>query len=233
MSENLLRGASELLTLIDPNNRKSGKPVGPLLVEIAGTSKSGKTTIKEALYTFFRRAGFQAHALPEAAGTIEVPRADQFLYTLRAGVYNLTNLLDRLHDPRYHIVLFERSIFDNLCWWDVITQEGLISNEERLKMQGFFSQKRIVNLLDAVVCLTCPPKIALKREPAIVNVPGRRMNSKTQDVITEAFQRTAFNFCHYFRAFFSFNNDVDDPMDAARVVGDFLVCELLKQRKGI
>ncbi len=229
--DDLMSGALKLLSLIDPGRIKSEKRSGPLLVEIAGTSKSGKTTIREALYTFFRRAKFQVHALPEAAGTIEVTRADQFLYTLRAGVYNLTNLLDRLHDPRYHIVLFERSVFDNLCWWDVISRERLISEEELQVMQGFFSQSRITNLLDAVVYLTCPPEMALTREPSIVSAPGRRMNPKTHGIITDAFERTAENFQNRFRAFFKFNNDLQNPMDAARAVGDFLVGTLLKQRE--
>ncbi|MEK7464184.1 MAG: hypothetical protein AAB617_00170 [Patescibacteria group bacterium] len=185
----------------------------PILVEVCGTSKSGKSTIREMLYTFFRRAGFSVHTLPEAAGTIEVGRKNQYFYTLRAGAYNLSNLLDRAEDPRYDIVIFERSIFDHLCWWTLIHKEGLIDDKTLLKMQAFYSQPGITDLLDAVVFLTCDPETALKREPTLVQKTGARMNPKTQLVLTEAFMETARVFGPSFKTFRHFDNSGDDHVE--------------------
>lgn len=218
------------LRLLERVRAKRGAPgtKRPVLVEICGTSKSGKSTIRETLYTFFRRAGFAVHTLPEAAGTIEVGRKNQYFYTLRAGAYNLSNLLDRAEDPRYDIVIFERSIFDHLCWWTLIHKEGLIDDKTLLKMQSFYSQPGITDLLHAVVFLTCDPEVALGREPTLVQKTGARMNPKTQLVLTEAFKETAMKFGPKFRAFRHFDNSGHDHIVAARAVAQFLIETLNK-----
>lgn len=219
----LLNGAVELLQAIDPEGVKA-KPVdGPLLVEIGGANKAGKSTIRNLLYDFFRRTGFRAHTLNEAAGIIEVPREDQFYYTMRAGIYNLTNLLDRAWDPRYHIVLFERSVFDNLGWWEVIRREGLITAAERNVMWEFFSQPRLTGLLDAVVYVNCDPEVALSRERTVIQRTGRRMNPETQKVSTESFAAAAKAHGGKFKVFHEFDNTDYEPEDAAAAIGQFLV----------
>ena len=134
--------AARTLEKIDPKKIKKQKFPKPLFIELSGTFNSGKSAIKECLYTFFRRTGFNVHVLPEPAGTIEIDKSDWFFYNIRAGAYTIDNLLDRVGEKKYHIIIFERSIFDILSWWRFLYEKGDINWQTMRLNQNFFSQEQ-------------------------------------------------------------------------------------------
>lgn len=62
--------AKEILTLLDPEGRRKKREPRPFMVELFGTSNSGKTTLLDAIYVFFKAVGFETAKCPEGAEAV-------------------------------------------------------------------------------------------------------------------------------------------------------------------
>lgn len=173
----------------------------PFFVEFAGTPKSGKSSCIEIVRHFFRRVGFRILAPTEGASR----RTPYYLknnlpaFNTWSASYALTHVLEGKYDAedRYQIALLDRGLFDALAWFELLREDGEISDEELNAIQQFFSLERWRSSIGIVFLFQTDAPTSLQRENAhtLIDEPGSAMNpeflpklNKAYDTVREKFQ---------------------------------------------
>jgi hypothetical protein len=186
----LEKRAAEILGRFDPDQRRAARPHRPFMIEFFGTPKSGKTTMKEMLKQFFRRNGFAVSAPTEGAEVIEWARIDPE-YNLRTCEYALGVARDRCFDGEFHVVIFDRALYDGIVRMEYNVGKGKISPEEHRAIEDYYLLPYNRQYFDLFVCLVAEPEIAMQRElaRALTKKHGATMNPTTLAGLLDAHRR--------------------------------------------
>lgn len=173
--------AKAILSRLDEPRRKSEAPVKPIIVECFGSSKSGKDTNLNELERWFNRRGFRVYIHRESDETREVcamHRVDSYAFEMRHFVYNLSNLLDGWTDSNFHLIIHNRGIFDNLFYLSWNLKRGAVTKEQFEIFKRYVLGGPWVQVIDAVLVVTCDVDEALRREYGTSTnvIYGSRMN---------------------------------------------------------
>src|SRR5712692_5275098 len=87
----------------------------PLFIEFCGTPKSGKTTCATRLTHFLSRNGFSVMTVAERAGVCPLRNKSHMTFNVWTACASLNEMLEAV-ERDYQIVIFDRGIFDALCW---------------------------------------------------------------------------------------------------------------------
>lgn len=179
------RAASELKRF-DPLGIRHERRARPFMIELFGTPKSGKSTMKEMLKHFFRRAGWKVSTPTEGAEVVELPR-DEPQYNFQTCEYALSVARDRSFDD-FHIVIFDRAIYDGVTRMEYYAEKGIITREQQSVIEGYYLLPWNTDLFDLHVCLVSSPEAAIDRElaRALTKKHGKTMNPKTLKGLLEA-----------------------------------------------
>jgi hypothetical protein len=159
------------------------------MIELFGTPKSGKSTIKEALKHFFRRNGWRVSAPTEGAEIVEWPR-DEPQYNFQTCEYALSAARDRSYSD-FHIVIFDRAIYDGVMRMEYYAEKGVITREQQRIIEGYYLLPWNRGMFDLHICLVASPEVAIAREVArkLTVKHGQTMNPKTLQGLLEAHER--------------------------------------------
>ena len=142
----------------------------PYVVEFAGTPRTGKTTIINNLYDFFKKGGFDVTLVPEFTTSnhfknvvepklVNVNYKDKLEYILEAVYYHLMMAIESGGD----IILVDRSINDRQIWNYRGFRNRSISEEDFLKMQEkYVSLSK--ELINSLIVTFAVPLAALRRD---------------------------------------------------------------------
>lgn len=136
----------------------------PLIVEVCGTPKAGKSTLTQNVAHLFRRCGLRTGVISERAEVNPLPEKIDPSF----NVWNLTSVLSKLLtavDGNHHIVLIDRGLLDCSAWLKWHHERAFVSQEELNRVGQFIRCTRWWSLLDLVISVTVPPSVALDREP--------------------------------------------------------------------
>ncbi|MBI2844007.1 MAG: NUDIX domain-containing protein [Armatimonadetes bacterium] len=157
--EELVRRAKKLLEMI-PEAKKR-----PLVIEFAGTPKSGKTTLCNFLIKWLQRMGFQVKKLRERAEDnplLERKTALEFnlwnLGTYMAGLLELAN-------SDADVVVMDRGLFDCTIWTQWHVSRGSVDKDDLRKVREFVELPLWRQLIDIVFVVRCSTEVSLQREP--------------------------------------------------------------------
>ena len=145
----------------------------PLVVEVCGTPKAGKSTLIQYVAHLFRRCGLRIAVIPERAELNPLPEKIDPSF----NAWNLTSVIGELltaTQADYHIVLVDRGLLDCNAWLTWHHKRTFVSKEELATVTRFTRCARWWNLLDLVVAAIVPAPVALLREPF-----GTRMRSQS------------------------------------------------------
>lgn len=153
----------------------------PVVIEFAGTPKSGKSTNIEILNHFFRRIGFKVDAPTEGVSkrTPYHLKRDFMAYNSWALCYAISSLLIGYYNiDRHHIIMLDRGPFDSLAWMRHLMEKGKLSKGDYDIICNFVTLDKWGKLVDRIYLFTCNPEISLKREAEskLILRPGVAMN---------------------------------------------------------
>lgn len=155
--------AAEVLKL-----KKDSRPKRPVIIEFCGSPKSGKTQAATSLTIFLKRNGFNVKVLTERASVSPVTDKRSPFFNMWTGCSMVTELIPYLSEPvtDVDVVIADRGVFDTLCWFTWLSQNGAISTDEHQEMVGFFMSKRFRQSTDLVLAFTASSEASMKREYA-------------------------------------------------------------------
>lgn len=239
-STQLLQRAIAMKPTWDGERAERGRP---LIVEFAGTPKSGKSTSIDIVHHFFRRHGFKVFAPTEGVSK-RTPRRlkeeDLLFYNVWSACYALSHLLESTyHSESYDIVIMDRGIFDVCAWVDWLSEyddpEGKVKKIDRRlaqDIQKFMSLEPWQQLVDLLVLFTADPTTSLNREnkDKIVEKTGLAMRPDSLASLNEAYSRVKANYGPLYRVRLNIDtstnpdgNDRISARESASRVVDFML----------
>lgn len=186
--------AAELLVVFDPTGARKQRLVRPLMIELFGTPKSGKTTVKDMLKHFFKRNGFLLSTPTEGAEVVEWPKRVEPDYNFQTAEYALSKARELAYGPGHkmvHVAIFDRANMDGVVRMEMYGDKGIITPAERDITQGYYLLPKNNDLFDLHVCLVASPEVAIDRElaRAITRKHGETMNPQTLRDLLDAHER--------------------------------------------
>lgn len=136
----------------------------PLMIEVTGTPDSGKTSIIVTLERFFSQNGWKVWNPPEGAEITKLVSRKNHLYNIKTGIYALGELLENANSHNYHLVIFDRAIYDAFCWQKYWLNKGKLSAKQTEINQQFFMQPLIARLIDGCFFMVCSPEEIARRK---------------------------------------------------------------------
>ena len=146
--------------------KRAQRPRRPIVIEFAGSPKSGKSSCIGSLDIFLRRNGFRTKILTERASVC--PISGKFdpmfnVWTACASLNQLTQVLDA-DARRLDVVLLDRGFFDALCWFNWQHKEGFLRDQDYVNFTNFFTTPRFRMMVDLVFLFEVSPERSIERE---------------------------------------------------------------------
>lgn len=135
----------------------------PLIIEFAGTPKSGKTTCVDAIAKFLRRNGIPVHRVTERASVSPISDKHHLFFNTWTGAMSLAQLLAIL-EQQNGVAILDRGLFDTLVWMNFLAAREAVSTQELSVIEDFFLLERWASRVDIVVVMSVSPDRALERE---------------------------------------------------------------------
>jgi len=170
--ERLESSAASVLSM-----KREARPKRPFVIEFCGSPKSGKSQAVTSLTIFLKRNGFNVKILTERASVSPVSDKRNPFFNIWTGSSVLTGLIPYLSEPvtDVDVVIADRGVFDTLCWFTWLQDNGALPVEEAKDFVNFFSTKRFRQATDLVIAFTASPEASMEREYA--NLLTRKFGS--------------------------------------------------------
>ena len=142
----------------------------PYVIEFTGTPRTGKTTLINNLYDFFKKANFNIKILEEF--TTSKKYKQEIYPTLKDKTKELINKeipkhilrqLNDILDITPDIIIVDRSLFDRLIWVDRLFNKSGMKKEEYIKYQNTYIPL-IKEKINIVISTYTDSLTALKRD---------------------------------------------------------------------
>lgn len=153
----------------------------PLVVEFAGSPKSGKSTNIEIVSHFFKRANFRVLSPAEGVSkrTPTPLRDDLVAYNTWALNYAINEILFSCRCLKPHdLVILDRGAFDSLAWMRLLRGDGKLTQEEYATIESFALHPKWAKLIGRICLFTCTPDTSMERESEekLIDGDGTAMN---------------------------------------------------------
>lgn len=185
----LERLANQIYTLKEEYRQRR-----PIVIEICGCPKSGKTSCINTLNIFLKRNGFKTSVLTERASVCPVPnKHDPFfnIWTSNASIAELINKLSQSHDT-IDFIIADRGLLDSLCWFEWLRSKNYLDREDHEIIQNYLTMRQLRKYVDLVYVFISDSTISMEREYAtlLTRKTGSIMNTKILNEYIEAINIT-------------------------------------------
>jgi hypothetical protein len=176
--------------------RNSSSLKKPIIIELCGSPKSGKTSFLTSFNIFLKRNGFRTHVIDEWASKCPVSNKRNFSFNIWTTNNALNTLIGLLHNniqrEAYDVIIFDRAIFDGFCWFEWLKQTNSISESGYKLYTDFFKSRDWVNLIDIVCVFTSNSSVSIEREftSNLTDIEGSIMNKEILESYVQAIKRT-------------------------------------------
>lgn len=180
-----------------------GDDIPPVVVEFAGSPKSGKSTTIDIVSHFYKRVGYSVHAPSEGASkrTPYHLRRDLVAFNSWTLNYAVSELLVTYYDvDRPHLIFLDRGPFDSIAWMRVLSKDKQLSDEERDTIEAFALHPRWTALISRLYLFTCTPATSLDREneSKLIQRSGTAMNTSMLEALLEEYSGMASELKEYY-----------------------------------
>lgn len=153
--------AAEVLAL-----KKNSRPRRPIVMEFCGSPKSGKTSCISALNIFLKRNDFKTLLLTERASICPIPDKQNPMFNIWTACAAITQLVDYLSNKakEVDIIIADRAIFDALCWFEWLLDNGHLDDNNYNTLVNFLTMKKFRSIIDLIIVFQASPEISMKRE---------------------------------------------------------------------
>jgi len=188
-AQNEWRGCTPLLRSHDVDF-----PLHPVVVEFAGTPKSGKTTCIDIIDHFFRRMRFATAAPREGAQlTPDFLKDDLAAFNTYTLCYALSQVILACHSVgTADLVLLDRGPFDSLAWMSLVHRlyPDKLDSGDLKAFQTAAGATRWASYVDLVVLLRCRPDVSIEREyrSKLIKSKGTAMTPEVLEPLLEEYR---------------------------------------------
>lgn len=145
-------------------------PTVPYVIEFTGTPRTGKTTLINNLYDFFKKKGFKVEVLEEFTTSKKYKTEiypllkdnSKKLINIEIPKYVLEQLLKSISNNP-DIIIIDRSLFDRIIWMDRLYLKNGVSKEEYEDYKKIYIPL-IKNKINMIIATYTDPLTALKRD---------------------------------------------------------------------
>ena len=153
----------------------------PIVVEFAGSPKSGKSTSIDIISHFFRRMHLKVRAPTEGASkrTPYHLRDNLVAFNCYTLNYATSELLDAYYNvERSDLVILDRGPFDSLGWLKLLHGQGTLEEEDLETLKAFALFPLWAKLISRLYLFSCEPQTSMDREndSKLTRRQGRAMN---------------------------------------------------------
>lgn len=142
----------------------------PFVIEFLGTARTGKTTMKNMIYDFFKKAGFKVKIINEFVESDNykkefLPRIKDlsiFEANIKIAEEFIRQLETEIHS-NWDIILIDRWLIDSIIWIDRRTRKKGMTNREYKKYIDYCFPA-IKRMLDMAIITYADVNTVLKRE---------------------------------------------------------------------
>ncbi len=180
----------------------------PVVIELAGLPKAGKTTTLSQVQSFLKRCGFRVEVVIERASVCPIRDKKHANFNVWTACTTLSQILQQTQTPPRpedpDILILDRGLFDSVCWLSTMERLSRIRKKERMVIENFLLLEDWCSRIQGIIMMTANPKDALGREKGylpVVNVSGSIMNEKVLEsmasVLDEVQERVGHHFSIY------------------------------------
>lgn len=191
----------------------------PIVIEFAGSPKSGKSTIISAFSLFLRRNNVSTHVVTERASMCPIDRKDHMTFNAWTICTSLSQLLEHTNSNS-QVVILDRGLFDSLCWMDWMRMTGRIDEEEQKTITDFVTLARWRNLIDLTFVMKVSTEESLRRE--YTNSPteafGTVMKPVTLNLFDTAISNTIKAYDKTFKRIVQIDTTDQEPRESVTAV---------------
>jgi len=209
----------------------------PIVVEFAGSPKSGKSTNIDIIHHFFRRNDFKVWAPTEGASkrTPYSLKRDLVAFNTWSLSYAIQELLVAYNNvDQQHLIILDRGPFDSLAWMGVLQEQQEITGEDYEVYEKFALHRKWMNKIARVYLFTCSPNVSLEREneAKLTVQTGTAMNESMLSNLNEKYSKLekpsldTSKICHLD------TSDSSSPRQSAFPIACD-ICSLFEQELGV
>lgn len=170
--------AKDILTLLDPEGRRKKREPRPFMVELFGTSNSGKTTLLDNIYVPFKVTGYEVAKSPEGAEAVPPPRVLP-IFNFMTADYAINQARRMSLDKNIHLALFDRAIYDAAVRMELFRRQKLITRADRKILEAYYLNRWNRQLFDLHICLVTDVETALCRKYGPDHVKDAKYSTTT------------------------------------------------------
>jgi thymidylate kinase/8-oxo-dGTP pyrophosphatase MutT (NUDIX family) len=209
--EKLKQQAAEVKQLKETHRKRR-----PIVIEFSGSPKAGKTSCINSLRQFLKRNGFEVEIIQERASVCPVSDKRSPMFNIWTSCMSLAGLIGIIEDKKStcDVIILDRGIFDALCWFEWLTQQGKMEKVSRKKIEDFLMLNELVGMIDIVFSFTVTPQKSIEREYAnlLTDQIGSIMNLNVLEEYKSSIEQTVKTKKKYFGSVISIDT-TNDPQE--------------------
>lgn len=213
----------------DVNSKRSTNPdIAPIVVEFAGSPKSGKSTNIDILVHFFKRTGFKVWAPTEGASKRTPYNLKRNLVAFNTWSLNyaISELLVAYYNVDKHdLVILDRGPFDSIAWMSLLHERGDLNPDEFRVIKNFALHPKWSLLVGRLYLFTCTPDKSLEREhqAKLVHGDGLAMNTDILESLLRKYNDLRSELNSYPVMPIETTNS-SGPVETAKVIASDILC---------
>lgn len=146
----------------------------PIFIELVGTPKSGKTTLKKSLQDSFEKAGIDVFTRQETAEYNPIAKqADQYGIWMVLELFK--NLSEDLSKTSGQVIIYDRGILDRLPWMQYDVANGKMTKEDFDRMHQLYDTSVFRKYKPVCKIFVTSPDLSIERKGG----PGTFVNQKS------------------------------------------------------
>lgn len=174
----------------------------PVVVEFAGSPKSGKSTNIDIVSHFFKRMEFKVWAPSEGASkrTPYLLKRNLVAFNTWSLNYAISELLVAYYNvDQPDIVILDRGPYDSIAWMSLLHERGDLNGNELKIIHDFALHPKWSLLIGRLYLFTCQPETSLQRElnVKLTHGPGVAMNPQMLDSLLSEYQKLRTELSSY------------------------------------
>lgn len=172
---------TEILNTLSELSKQTEKP--PIIIELAGTPNSGKTSLINDINTVFRRYHIKCKTIYESAQLCKISNKKSPRFNYWTALETLQRILSVI-DQGYKIILCDRGIFDAISWMKFYLNNKNITQSEYKIIQDFYLLEEWKQYFQYIIIMTCDANISVQRDLVYEDF-GKYGTIVNPDTITE------------------------------------------------
>ena len=169
-----LKKLEEIDRTLDAIKDKVGSSNKPIFVELIGTPKSGKTTLKNAMQKAFEKKGIPLVTRRETAEYNPIPKESEH-YNFWMILELMKNISEDFANGKGKVVLYDRGLVDRIPWMKCDINQGKMSEEDYQRIISLYHSKYLKEYKPITQAFFTSPRLNILRKGS----EGRFVNTRT------------------------------------------------------